>query len=112
MKKGMLPKKLLYLEEKMKMNKIYLTCDRSVSKDVELSVKDAIKAVILKILDFEKLDFPASVNVVISNNRKIKKLNKDFRGIDKETDVLSFPLLIFDEHLKCEEEDFHFYLRI
>ncbi len=32
------------------------------------------------------------VNVTLVSDRKIKELNRDFRNIDKSTDVLSFPL--------------------
>ena len=34
----------------------------------------------------------AEVNVTIVDDNEIKELNNDFRGIDKSTDVLSFPL--------------------
>ena len=33
-----------------------------------------------------------SCSILLSNNLKIKKLNKDFRNKNKATDVLSFPL--------------------
>lgn len=33
------------------------------------------------------------VSVLLTSDRKIRKLNKEFRGIDKATDVLSFPAL-------------------
>mgnify|MGYP005997114391 FL=1 len=32
-----------------------------------------------------------SLTVLLSNNKKIKKLNKNFRKKDKSTDILSFP---------------------
>jgi len=32
-----------------------------------------------------------SLTVLLSNNKKIKKLNKKFRNKNKSTDVLSFP---------------------
>ena len=38
-----------------------------------------------------------SFNLLLSNNKKIKKLNKDFRNKNKSTDILSFP---FDEKSK------------
>ena len=41
----------------------------------------------------EKLnDSNLYVNIVLTNPENIKKLNKEYRNIDKETDVLSFPM--------------------
>lgn len=37
--------------------------------------------------------FPASANLLITDNAAVKRLNRDFRGIDKPTNVLSFPQL-------------------
>jgi probable rRNA maturation factor len=42
-----------------------------------------------------KYRFPnkkVSLTLLLSNNRGIKKLNKDFRNKNKSTDILSFPL--------------------
>ena len=41
------------------------------------------------------------------NNAEIKKLNSKFRGIDRETDVLSFPLFEKSEFEKEETEEFY-----
>jgi len=43
----------------------------------------------------KKYQFPSkkiSLSLLLSNNRNIKKLNKNFRNKNKSTDVLSFPL--------------------
>ena len=43
----------------------------------------------------KKYQFPnkrVSLTLLLSNNRCIKKLNKDFRNKNKSTDILSFPL--------------------
>ncbi len=42
---------------------------------------------ILKYLGVEK-----DIEVVITNNREIQRINSQFRNIDQPTDVLSFPL--------------------
>lgn len=34
----------------------------------------------------------AEFNIIIIDNKKIKEINKEYRGIDKETDVISFAL--------------------
>ena len=50
-------------------------------------VREATK----KFIDKVGLD-DVEVSVSIVGSRKIKKLNRDFRQIDKQTNVLSFPL--------------------
>ena len=39
--------------------------------------------------------------LLLSNNRNIKKLNKNFRNKDKSTDILSFP---FNEQIKLSKQ--------
>lgn len=39
----------------------------------------------------KKLRFPATVTVLLTDNKTMRRLNRDFRGIDKPTNVLSFP---------------------
>ncbi len=38
------------------------------------------------------LNVDRDIELLIVNNNTIKSLNQEYRGIDKETDVLSFPL--------------------
>ncbi len=47
------------------------------------------------------------VNVVLTDSKNIKTINREHRGIDKETDVLSFPMYERGEvkKLKLEQED-------
>lgn len=44
------------------------------------------------------------VNIVLTNPENIKKINKEYRNIDKETDVLSFPMFEKEE-LKQRNEN-------
>lgn len=40
----------------------------------------------------EKLDFKeAELSILLSTDEEIRRLNREFRGIDRSTDVLSFP---------------------
>ncbi len=47
------------------------------------------------------------VNVVLTDSNNIKKINKEYRNMDKETDVLSFPMYEKEEikDIKLEKED-------
>ena len=55
----------------------------------------------LKLLDFTfhhlKLKSEPLISVSIVDNQMIKEINRDYRGIDKETDVISFAFLDNDE---------------
>ncbi len=43
-------------------------------------------------LEAEKIDLPCIVSVMLTDDEGIRALNREFRGIDRATDVLSFPL--------------------
>ncbi len=39
----------------------------------------------------KKLSFPFMATVLLTNDAQVRQLNRDFRGMDKPTNVLSFP---------------------
>lgn len=49
------------------------------------------------ILREEKIDYNCEVSLSLVNATQIRTINNDFRGVDKETDVLSFPMYEIDE---------------
>jgi len=51
-------------------------------------VREAVKAT----LDYESFPYDAEVSVTFCDNEYIRGLNKEFRNVDKHTDVLSFPM--------------------
>ncbi len=59
---------------------------------------DIINKVLKKCFEEENLnDKNLYVNIVLTNPSNIRKMNKEYRNIDKETDVLSFPMFEKDE---------------
>ncbi len=52
-------------------------------------------AVINRVLDDEECPYESEVSLTFVNNEEIHRLNKEFREIDRPTDVLSFPLIDF-----------------
>ncbi len=68
-----------------------------VSYKLKMLVRSAIEAT----LDYEQYGNPAEVSVTFTDNAQIRELNRKFRGIDRATDVLSFPL--FDYEGESEE---------
>lgn len=69
------------------MNKIEVF-NQTEEKIEELEI---VEKVLYSALDKEKLD-NTSFNLIIVDNNYIHNLNKDYRGIDRETDVITFAL--------------------
>ncbi|SKA85939.1 probable rRNA maturation factor [Caloramator quimbayensis] len=63
--------------------------------DFNDEIKNLIEKSINTALEFEKFTKPFEINVILTDNDGIKKINREYRFIDKETDVLSFPMLDF-----------------
>lgn len=59
---------------------------------LKMLVRKAVEAT----LDYEQYGNPCEVSVSFVDNAEIRELNKKFRGIDKATDVLSFPLFDYE----------------
>jgi len=60
----------------------------------ELLIPDqdrVIERVILQALDYEGCPYECQVQVLLTSNEEIHRLNREYRNIDRETDVLSFP---------------------
>lgn len=51
-----------------------------------------IKKAVKMALDAEKINTPCLISVMLTDDAGIRAVNKEFRGVDKATDVLSFPL--------------------
>ena len=52
---------------------------------------------------YQYLNKKVSFTLLLSNNRGIKKLNKNFRNKNKSTDILSFP---FSKNIKLKKETY------
>jgi probable rRNA maturation factor len=64
------------------------------TEELENVIKEAVETT-LEILDWG--DVLCAVSVTITDNERIREINKLYRSIDKETDVLSFPIIEFDK---------------
>lgn len=58
---------------------------------------DELKRVCEKIMENEECNFDAEISFTFTDNERIREINNEYRGIDRATDVLSFPMLEFDE---------------
>ena len=73
-----------------------ITIDYETSKKLEFDYEDYIHRVIEKAMDYEACPYEAEINVLITDNEQIQKINAKNRGIDAPTDVLSFPRIEYE----------------
>ncbi len=62
----------------------------------DFDIEKTVEAVCMEVLDSEGCPYESQVNVLLTDNEGIRMFNKEYRNIDKETDVLSFPNLDFE----------------
>ena len=67
------------------------------NETLPFDMEEMAGVVIEKVLEIEGCPFETEINILITDNEGIKKYNSEFRGIDQETDVLSFPNIDYDE---------------
>lgn len=66
--------------------------------EIKLNIpyKNIIEDSIKLSLDYEKVPYECEISVSIVDEDRIHEINKEFRNIDRATDVLSFPLNEFE----------------
>ncbi len=70
--------------------------ENETDTEFPFDVEKVVEQVALRILDTEECPYEAQVNVLLTDNEGIRNYNREYRGIDRETDVLSFPNREFD----------------
>ena len=81
--------------------------DKSLDIDCEKIARDVGE----KALDLLACPYEASVSLTLTTDEDIRAVNRDFRQIDRATDVLSFPMIPFETPAGYEilEEDDSFF---
>lgn len=59
-------------------------------------MEETARQLIEGVLDMEECPYETQVNVLLTDNEGIREYNREYRSIDRETDVLSFPNLEFE----------------
>ncbi|MBS5130877.1 MAG: rRNA maturation RNase YbeY [Lachnospiraceae bacterium] len=62
-----------------------------------LETKELAEEVIEAALDYEGCPYEATVSLLLTMNNEIQEMNRNFREIDRATDVLSFPMIAYEE---------------
>lgn len=59
---------------------------------IEEDILDILNLVVDKSLEVLEMKGDYEISISFVNNEEIRELNRDYRGVDSETDVLSFPM--------------------
>lgn len=66
-------------------------------QEPDIPYEEIIRRVAEESLRYEQCPYEAEVNVVLTGDEEIRRVNLEFRDADHPTDVLSFPALEFAE---------------
>lgn len=73
-----------------------LYMENETGTSLPFSAEETARLVCEAVLEEEGCPYEAQVSLVLTDNPGIRNLNRENRGIDKETDVLSFPNVDFE----------------
>ena len=65
--------------------------EKETDIELDFDYEELLNNVINYVTDYEKCPYELEVNVLLTDNESIHDVNNRFRGIDRPTDVLSFP---------------------
>lgn len=57
---------------------------------------EELKRVCEAVMQLEECNFDAEISITFTDNDGIREINREYRNIDRATDVLSFPMLEFE----------------
>ena len=88
-----------------------LFLENEIEAKFSFDLEEVADKLINAALDYEDFPFDVSVEINIVNNDMIREINKEYRKIDKATDVLSFPMIDYPaagDYSNLEEDDSNF----
>lgn len=90
-----------------------LLIEKETDDSFDFDYEEAAKSIIEQALDYLKCPYEVQLNLTLTDNEGIHVINKEYRQIDRPTDVLSFPLVdypepnVFPDNLEEMAEDYY-----
>jgi len=88
-----------------------LLIETEVEVTFDFDYEELAEKVIEFTLDHEEFPYECEINLTLTDNDGIHEINREYRQIDRPTDVLSFPMLSYEmagDFSKLEEDDNNF----
>lgn len=70
--------------------------ERDGEEEIGFDYEEVLKKVVEEALRQERCPYECEVNVRLTENEGIRRLNQEFRDLDVPTDVLSFPMVEYE----------------
>lgn len=86
-----------------------LVIENEVDAVFDFDYKELIEKVTEACLDYVDCPFEVMLEVTLTDNEEIHRINQEFRKIDRPTDVLSFPMIEYErpgDFTFLESEDY------
>ena len=74
-----------------------INIDKETEINFDFEEEEYVERVILAAMDYVDCPYEAEVNVLFTDNAGIHEMNREYRGIDRPTDVLSFPMVEYEQ---------------
>lgn len=76
---------------------LWVSWEIDILPEDQMTWEELFEAVVQQSLREENISLPVEVSLTVTGPEQIQEMNRDFRGIDRVTDVLSFPQVDFFE---------------
>ena len=73
---------------------LYIETEGNIS--FSFDAREIAETVVEASLEYVQCPYEAEVSLLITHDEEIREMNREHRGIDRATDVLSFPMLEFE----------------
>lgn len=67
--------------------------DYEASAKLDFDYEDIVKKVVWECIEYEACPYEVEISIIFTDDEEIKKINREYRGLDSPTDVLSFPAI-------------------
>ena len=64
--------------------------------NLPFDVQEILEQIMDAVMEMENCPYETTVNLLLTDNAGIREYNKDYRSMDQETDVLSFPNISYE----------------
>ena len=71
--------------------------ENEINAQFDVDIQETAESVMRTVLEVEKCPYEAQVNLLITDNEGINEFNRQYRNIDAPTDVLSFPMIDYEQ---------------